>query len=108
MPEFTRRALIVGAGSLPFLSAVGVAQAEFRITIAGMAFVPANLTVALGQRVAIINDDQVRHTFTADSGAFEIDDLIPGRSVEVTFATAGVYPYHCAIRPSMRGVLKVA
>lgn len=108
MPELTRRSLIAGAASLPFLSAIGQAQATPTIAIASMAFAPADLTVAAGQTVLIVNQDSVRHTFTADSGAFDINDLTPGRSVQVTFPTAGTYPYHCALHPSMRGVLTVA
>ena len=108
MPEPTRRALIAGAATLPFLSVMGEAQQEPRIAIAGMAFVPAELTVAVGQTVLVVNEDTVRHTFTADGGAFDVDDLAPGRSVAVTFPSAGSYPYHCAIHPSMRGVLTVA
>ncbi|EYD75817.1 Copper binding protein, plastocyanin/azurin family [Rubellimicrobium mesophilum DSM 19309] len=105
MPEPTRRSLPAGVLSLPFLSSVG--QAQSASGIVGMAFSPAELTIAAGQTVSIINQDDVRHTFTADSGAFDIDDLTPGRSVEVTFPTAGTYSYHCAIHPSMKGLLTV-
>ena len=67
VPEFTRRSLIAGATSLPFLAAVGQAQPNPRIMSVDMAFAPIDWTSPPGQTVPIPDEDRVRHTFLADS-----------------------------------------
>jgi plastocyanin len=50
------------------------------------------------------------HTATSLAGApvpFDSGDLLPGQRFSFTFATAGRYPYVCAIHPFMRGTVQV-
>ena len=123
MPDLTRRSLLagglVGAAALPLLAVRARAQgygqapqaaqaATNQVVIQGMAFGPASLAVAAGTTVTFANQDSVPHTVTSDDGLFDTGQLSPGQSAQLTFTGAGTYPYHCAIHPSMTGVLTVA
>ena len=137
MTTLTRRALLahtlVGAAVLPALPALAQGYGQMgggygqagrpsgqaastiddtssmaTVTIRDMAFTPASLTVAVGQPVRFVNEDGTTHTITADNGAFDVDDMTPGRAVQMTFPAAGTYAYHCEIHPVMRGTLTIA
>jgi plastocyanin len=48
-----------------------------------------------------INEDQVEHSVTADSAAFDSGLIEPGRSYERVFDRPGEYAYHCTPHPFM-------
>lgn len=107
---------LVQPGSRPPNSISIVAGAE---TKGGAAFVPNPLTVSLNGVVRWYNDDDLAaggqyggsngtiHTITADDNSFISGNITPGRTFEHPFATAGTYPYHCSIHPTMRGTITV-
>ncbi|MGW3399172.1 cupredoxin domain-containing protein [Streptomyces hydrogenans] len=82
---------------------------EERIVIKDFRFEQADLTVAPGAKVSVVNEDSTTHTVTAqaanafDTGAIEGDET-------ATFTAppaAGTYRYLCSIHPSMTGTLTV-
>ena len=66
-------------------------------------------TVTVGQTVAWKNVDSMEHTATSDaSGAFNTGTIAAGAtSASITMGTAGKFPYHCGLHPSMTGTLVV-
>jgi plastocyanin len=104
------RFLAVGA----FVTAVCLApsppalqSAAVDVDIAGMAFTPSKLTVALGSTVTWRNQDSRGHTTTSDQGFWSSGTMPSGASFPHTFASAGSYPYHCSIHSMMHGTVKV-
>ncbi len=77
------------------------------IEISGYAFNLASITVARGATVTWMNKDAVAHTITADDGSFSSDAVASGKTYSHTFNIAGSFAYHCAIHPSMKGVITV-
>jgi len=81
------------------------------VTIAGIAFDPAVITVTTGSTVRWTNTDPVTHTTTSDTGSLDPWDsgqLGPGGVFTRLFATPGTYHYHCAIHSfSMFGTVVV-
>jgi plastocyanin len=77
------------------------------VSIAGMAFSPATLTVAIGTTVIWTNNDGMTHTVTSDATNFDSGDLVPGSKFSQVFSVAGTYPYHCTIHPTMKGTIVV-
>lgn len=77
------------------------------VTIQDFAFQPRTVTVGVGDSVTWTNQDGVGHTATADDGSFDTDTIAAGSSASVTFDSAGSFPYHCEIHPSMTGTVVV-
>ena len=101
------------AGGL-LAAAIGVAQAPARAAdagfvakIANFAFAPPTITVHAGEAVTWTNGDDDPHTVVADNGAFKSAALDTGDRFTQTFATPGVYSYHCSLHPYMVGKVVV-
>lgn len=81
--------------------------ATIAIKINPNAFSPTNVTVNDGDTVRWTNSDNVNRQLVADSGAFASPILKPGASYAFTFKTPGVYGYHDALKPAVRGKITV-
>jgi plastocyanin len=83
------------------------------VSISGMAFSPASLTVAVGTTVTWTNNDAIAHTVTSDSSLFDSGAITAsggyggGGTYNYTFTTAGTYNYHCTIHTMMTGKIIV-
>src|SRR2546421_4843926 len=72
-------------------------------------FSPNPIRVTVGSTVTWMNNTAPRHTATSDTGAWTTGSIGPGgTSAAVAFPTAGTFPYHCAIHPSMTGTVIVS
>jgi hypothetical protein len=84
---------------------------EFPITvpvsIVNFAFVPEDVTINVGDTVMWTNNDPFAHTTTSDSGVWDSGSLSSGATFSFTFTTAGSFPYHCTIHPTMIGTITV-
>ncbi len=78
-----------------------------KVKIESFAFVPAELTVNVGDTVVWTNEDRVVHTATALDGSFSTGRIGNDQSREVSFTNAGEYAYNCNIHPSMKGLIVV-
>jgi plastocyanin len=78
------------------------------VTMEGIAFKPAEVTVSVGDTVTWTNDDSVGHDVTADDfESGEPGGLASGDTFEHTFDTAGTFDYVCTVHPGMEGTVKV-
>ena len=72
-------------------------------------FSPNPIQITVGSTVTWTNATGPTHTATSDAGAWTTGSIAPGTtSAAVTFPTAGTFPYHCAIHPSMTGTVIVS
>ncbi|HEX2039431.1 MAG TPA: cupredoxin family copper-binding protein [Acidimicrobiales bacterium] len=102
-----RRRLLLVAWALAVL-ALPAQAATTQVAIRGFAFDPANTRVTTGDTVRWTNHDSASHTVTGDTDlTFRSGVLTQGQVYERTFQTAGSFPYHCDIHPSMRGTVTV-
>jgi plastocyanin len=78
------------------------------VLIQNNAFDPATITVSAGTTVTWTNKDAVSHTVTSNTGG-ELNSGTLGTNGVYThmFATAGSYPYHCVVHPSMTATVIV-
>jgi plastocyanin len=83
------------------------ATATSTVTMAGMAFSPSCIKVAVGTTVTFTNNDTTTHDVTANDGSYQSAFLSPGQSYTRAYATAGTSAYHCSIHPSMVGTVIV-
>lgn len=72
------------------------------------AFSPDPDTVTVGQTVSWKNNRSITHTSTANGGAWNTGNIAGGAtSPPIAMNTAGSFPYHCGIHPSMTATLVV-
>jgi plastocyanin len=72
-------------------------------------FSPNPIRITAGSSVTWTNATAPTHTATSDTGAWTTGNIAPGgTSAAVAFPTAGTFPYHCAIHPSMTGTVIVS
>ena len=76
-------------------------------------WLPAEISVNVGETVVWSNDDTAAHTVTSGSAAdgadgnFDSGLFMAGTTFSWTADTAGEYPYYCAVHPWMAGVVIV-
>jgi plastocyanin len=92
-----------GAG-FPVVHAAG---ATHTVSIEGMAFVPATLTVRKGDTIVWANRDLVPHTATAQDKSFDSREIPAGKSWKLVAKTGGKMAYVCTFHPTMKGLLQV-
>jgi plastocyanin len=96
---------IAFAAALVLAFAAPTLAAEHTVKIVNFAFDPPSLSVAAGDTVVFVNQDQAPHTATARDGAFDTGRLAPGQSARVEI-TRGSHDYFCQIHPAMTGQVK--
>ena len=71
-------------------------------------FSPSTVTIAVGDRVRVVNDDTSHHTFT-DAGVFDSGDLGPSTSYSYRFTRAGTFDFVCSYHQGvgMKGTVTV-
>ena len=74
------------------------------VFIKQFAYVPAQLHVSAGQRVAWVNceTDGTPHTVTADDASFNSGLMHPNDVYIRAFPAAGAAAYHCDLHPFMK------
>ena len=78
------------------------------VSMVGMAFKPARITVAVGDTVVWTNQDVVPHTATATGpGGWDTGELSQGQSGQFVPARKGEVKYTCQLHPAMEGTLVV-
>lgn len=96
-----------GGGASPAQATVAGAAAA-SVPIAGFAFKPVQVTVAVGGKVTWTNEDSAPHTATADTGpTFDTGTLKQHQTKTISFPTAGVFTYHCAFHQFMKATVTV-
>ena len=77
------------------------------VIIQSMAFIPVTLTVPVGTTVRWKNKDNVAHTVTSDTGAWDSGNIPVNGVFNFPFTAAGTYTYHCTYHPMMTGTIIV-
>ena len=88
------------------LGPAAVMAADHVVTIEGMQFHPATLTVKAGDRVTWRNLDLVPHTATA-AGVFDSGAIAPGKTWTWTAHAKGSHAYVCTYHLGMKATVVV-
>ncbi len=79
-----------------------------------MCYIPADISISVGDTVTWSNDDTAAHTVTSGlasegpDGNFDSSLFMAGTTYEHTFDAAGEYPYFCMVHPWMTGTVTVS
>ncbi len=109
----TRRLCAFSIALLIFAVPIGLQSAaakpkEHTINIKDFKFLPATLTVNVGDTIVWKNDDIAPHTATAKGKKpFDSGNIEPGASWSYVAKKKGTYSYYCAYHLSMKGKLVV-
>ena|SRR5829696_3908377 len=109
----TRRKFVVGLVLLLGSTTAGAAQrgrtpTTHTVTLEGMVFKPAALTIRAGDTVVWVNKDIVEHTATASAAnGFDSKMIGPGKSWKRAFTSKSSFDYVCTYHPTMKGTLVV-
>ncbi|GAB2826715.1 cupredoxin domain-containing protein [Lentzea nigeriaca] len=96
-------AVLTSTGS-SWVSTVAAAETH-QIPIARYAYVPATMTVHLGDVVTWTNQDEASHDVAG--GTFRSPMLATGQSWSFTFTQPGTFDYICSVHPDMRAKIVV-
>lgn len=77
------------------------------VTIEGMQFKPAALTVRRGDRITWVNKDLFPHSATGPKGTFDSMGIPASGSWSFVAAEAGTFTYTCTFHPTMKATLTV-
>jgi plastocyanin len=70
-------------------------------------FVPARVTIRVGQKLTFVDRDIVDHSATASDGSFDTGVLGPGETKTITFHRTGVFDYSDILQSNMSGQVTV-
>ena len=99
----TAAVCVLGAGGFAF--AAGLATKTVNIRSTG--FFPRTVTVNGGDTVQWRNRDTVNHQVIANNGAFASAIIRPNGTYSRRMDTPGTFPYHDALKPTLRGTVRV-
>jgi plastocyanin len=102
-----RRLIAAFAASTALVVAAPAHAATVDVKITKSGFSPSSVRINFGDTVKWTNSDTTNHQIVANNGLFASPILAPKQSYSFTFKTAGRFPYHDAIHPSLKGVVRV-
>jgi plastocyanin len=97
-------AVLTSAGFFGAFSTAAAATTH-QIPIARYAYVPATMTVRVGDVVTWTNQDEASHDVAG--GTFRSPMLAQGQSWSFTFTQPGTFDYICSVHPDMRAQIVV-
>ena len=86
---------------------VAAFPAPVTVHIHNFSFDPESITVAVGQGVRFVEDDETGHTVTAADASFDSGNLEQRGTWVHAFGKPGTYKYYCAYHPYMKGEIVV-
>jgi plastocyanin len=102
------RKLLLVPSAAALIAAVGLAgAATVTVTVKSSGFSPATVTLNYKDAITWKNGDSADHQVVANDGSFASPILKAGQSYTHTFTTAGTFPYHDAIKSSLKGTIHV-
>jgi plastocyanin len=103
-----RRLLIPAVLALAFVVAGPAQAATITVNIKSTAFSPATVSLNHGDSITWKNtDSKSNHQVVANDGSFASPILGPGKTWTHTFNAGGTFPYHDAIKASLKGTIHV-
>ncbi|MBD3161694.1 MAG: hypothetical protein GF346_05505 [Candidatus Eisenbacteria bacterium] len=105
--------LLCAATAGLLLSGTAVNAETYDVSVFDFGYDPISLTIEVGDTVRWNNDGGIVHTVTGgadctEDGSFDSGDIMPGESYELTFDSAGTFPYFCLYHcPTMEGEITV-
>ena len=101
MRSFAIPIMLISASAAPVLAGEVV-----KVNIADLAYLPADLTVHVGDTIEWVNGDFVDHTATASGAEWDIA-VLAKKTARFELKRAGTFDYICRYHPNMTGKIRV-
>jgi plastocyanin len=98
-----KRLLTLIPAVLALTLAPSAIAATKNVAITRSGFVPASVTIDVGDTITWTNNDTVNHSVVSDAGLFSSGILTPGQSFSNTFGQNGTFRYRDGTRTGVRG-----
>lgn len=102
-----KRLLTLIPAVLALAAAPSALAATKNVALARSGFVPASVTIDVGDTITWTNNDTVNRSVVFDSGLFSSGILTPGQSFSHTFSQNGTLRYRDGTRTRIRGTVVV-
>jgi plastocyanin len=96
-----------GGSAKPAATPSATPAAIVPVAMRNIKFVPARITVKVGQTVRWTNHDKVAHTVASAKLKVASEGIENGQSYEYRATRPGTFPYYCTIHAGQTGVLVV-
>ncbi len=93
--------------SLCLAAPIGAQAAEVKVAISNFTFTPAVVTVAPGDTVTWVNEDDTPHSVVAADKSFRSAALDTDQKFSMTVAGPGEIAYFCGLLPHRTGTVVV-
>jgi plastocyanin len=104
-PGGTTGPAATGAGAAPCAESTAATVVE--AAVADNTWGPVSAKV--GDVITWTNGDSVPHAVALDDGSCAMSGTIPGGGTRsLAFSTAGSFPFHCSVHPSMKGTIAIS
>jgi len=107
VPKHCKRFLLTVAACGLLVAGATVQAAQHTVTMDGVQYNPAELTVRRGDTVVWVNKDPFPHTATANDKTFNSGSIAVGGTWKYVATASGVHSYSCNFHPTMKGKLTV-
>lgn len=86
----------------------GGGSGSVTLTATNLSFSPPTLEVASGGSIEFVNEDEAKHSFTADEIGVDTDvEASSSTTVDLGDAEPGSYDFVCKYHPDMKGTLEI-
>lgn len=99
--------LALSAAAIVACSAGPAAAEDHIVTMRGLEFVPASISVKAGDTITWVNEDVMPHTTTSGDGAWDSGEIEAGGEWTLTVESDFGGGYVCAYHPTMTGEISV-
>ena len=96
-----------GGSAEPAATPAPTPAAVVPVAMRDIKFVPARVTVTVGQTVRWTNRDKVTHTVASAALKIASEGIAGGQSYQYRATKPGRFPYYCTIHAGQTGVLVV-
>jgi plastocyanin len=103
-----RKLIVLALLPALFVLAGPTATAATRqVSLTRSGFLPASVTITVGDTVTWTNQDSVRRSVVSDTGVFSSGLIDPGKTFSYTFTKTGTFRYRDGTRTNVRGTVVV-
>jgi plastocyanin len=102
-----RKLIILALALLVVVGGPSATAATRQVSIARSGFLPASVTISVGDTVTWTNQDSVRRSVVSDTGAFSSGLIASGANYSHAFPQTGTFRYRDGTRTNIRGTVIV-